>query len=76
MSKSPPWAQVKLRVSFGPIPEAGDELRIVSTGRRYQVLGVKGRAMRCLVLPADAPVDPGSRIWDWQWAGRSKRAAA
>jgi hypothetical protein len=70
----PPWAQVKLRVVYGQVPEFSDELRVTSTGRRYQVIGVRGRALTCLVLPADAPTEPGTRVWDWQWAGRKKRA--
>jgi len=75
MGKSPPWAQVKLRVSFGDIPDAGDELVMVSTGRRYQVLRVSGRTLRCLVLPADAETDPESRVWSWQWTSRKRKAA-
>lgn len=35
MSKKPPWSEVKLRVAWGEVPEFGDELVIVSTGRRY-----------------------------------------
>ena len=70
MAKAPAWAQVKLRVSWGEIPDAGDELVITSTGRRYQVLGVRGRSLQCLVLPPDAPTDAEGRVWQWQWARR------
>ena len=37
MSKAPPWAHVKLRVTEGDMPEFGDELRF-NTCRRYQVI--------------------------------------
>lgn len=74
MAKAPAWAQVKLRVSWGEIPDAGDELVITSTGRRYQVLAVNGRTMRCLVLPPDAPVDPEAQVWQWQWCGKKRTA--
>lgn len=67
---SPPWSQVKLRVSWGEIPDVGDELRF-RTGRRYQVISVKGRSLRCLVLPADAPVQ--GRVLDWMWAPKKKK---
>lgn len=69
MSK-PAWSQVKLRVSFGEIPEFGDELCVVSTGRRYQVIGVRGKTLTCLVLPADAPVQ--GRVIDWMWSPRKR----
>ncbi len=72
MAKAPPWAEVKLRVAFGDVPEFSDELVISSTGRRYQVIGVRGKQLRCLVLPPDAPTEPGTRVWAWQWVGRRR----
>lgn len=69
---APPWSQVRLRVTSGPIPDVGDELRMMTTGRRYQVIGVRGRAMQCLVLPADAAVQ--GPVWDWQWTPRARKA--
>lgn len=69
---SPPWSQVKLRCCWGDVPEVGDELRF-NTGRRYQVIGVKGRGLQCLVLPADAPVQ--GRVLAWQWASRRQKGA-
>jgi len=66
---APPWAQVKLRVCWGDVPEVGDELRF-KTGRRYQVIGVKGRGLQCLVLPPDAPVQ--GRVLEWEWASRRR----
>lgn len=53
----PAWSQTKLR-HVGPMetcPETGDELRFTS-GRRYQVLGIRGRALQCIILPPEAPV--------------------
>lgn len=67
---APPWAQVKLRCCWGDVPDVGDELHF-KTGRRYQVIGVKGRALQCLVLPADAPVQ--GRVLAWQWASRGAK---
>lgn len=66
----PAWAQVKLRVAFGDIPEAGTELRM-RTGRRYLVVGVRGKTLTCLVLPPDEPVD--GPVWDWQWASKKRK---
>jgi hypothetical protein len=69
----PAWAQVKLRVASGDVPEFSDELHMAS-GRRYQVIGVRGKTLTCLVLPPDAPI--GGRVIAWQWAPRRRRAAA
>lgn len=69
----PAWAHVKLRVSFGEVPEFSDIL-VMSTGRRYQVVGVRGRALDCIVLPPEAP-DGNARIWWWQWSKRKRRIA-
>lgn len=70
MRGKPPWSQVKLRVTHGPIPDVGDELRMFTTGRRYQVLGVRGRAMTCIVLPENAEAQ--GRVWDWFWTARQR----
>ena len=72
---APPWAQVKLRVSFGDIPPFGAVLQM-RTGRRYQVIGVNGRALRALVLPPEATVEDGTLVWDWQWAKRDRKRRA
>ncbi len=72
----PAWSMTKLRVVWGEIPDAGDELVVESTGRRYQVLRVTGKTLHCLVLPPDAPVDPEAKVWSWQWSGRQKRRSA
>lgn len=66
----PAWSQVKLRCLWGDVPEVGDELRFES-GRRYQVLGVRGRALQCLVLPADAAVQ--GRVLPWHWASKGRQ---
>lgn len=69
-----PWDHVKLGVSFwhGDKPVAGDELLTV-TGRRYQILEVKPKALVCLVLPKDAPVE--GRVFHWRWNSRQKKTA-
>lgn len=69
----PAWSQVKLRVAFGEIPEFSDELHMAS-GRRYQVIGVRGKTLTCIVLPPDAPV--AGRVIPWQWTPRRRRRAA
>jgi hypothetical protein len=67
---TPAWGQVKLRVAFGDIPDAGVELRM-ATGRRYQVIGVRGRSLTCLVLPPEAETQ--GDVWSWQWTPRKKK---
>lgn len=65
------WDRVKLRVNFweGDGPVGGDELR-TRTGRRYQIVSVKGRTLDCLVLPVDAEVQ--GRVFCWEWGTRNK----
>ena len=70
MSAAPAWAQVKLRVSHGDVPDFGSVLEMRS-GRRYQVIGVRGRGLTCLVLPPEAPVD--GEVIQWQWTPRPRR---
>lgn len=64
-----PYDHVKLRVTWhGPEPcEVGDEL-VTKTGRRYQVLEMKGKQFQCMVLPKDASVQ--SRQWMFTWNSR------
>lgn len=66
------WDRVTFRVSswIGDPPESGDEL-MTRTGRRYQILEVKPRALVCLVLPSDAPVQ--GRVFMWEWGKRKKK---
>lgn len=61
--------QVKLRVTWnGERPcEVGDEL-VTGTGRRYQVLSIKGKQYTCMVLPGDASVQ--STQWNLTWNRR------
>lgn len=66
---APPWATVRLRVAWGDVPPFGAELRTPS-GRRYQVVEIRGKQMRCLVLPADAA--PGDPVLSWYWSSRRK----
>ena len=67
------WDQVRLTVKWwvGVKPEGGDELR-TRTGRRYQVLEVQEKALVCLVLPKDAPVQ--GKVFVWEWGRREKKA--
>lgn len=68
--------QVKLRLDFmrddTPPPEEGDELRTIG-GRRYLVLGRRGKTITAVVLPANAPPVPG-RLLSWHWSPRKGRA--
>lgn len=68
--KAPAWSQVRLRVSWGDMPEFSDILEF-KTGRRYQVIGIKGKGLTCLVLPPEAPTD-GCRVLPWCWAPRNR----
>jgi hypothetical protein len=70
----PAWALVKLRVVNGEVPDFGDILQLPS-GRRYEVIGVSGRGLDCIVLPPDAG-NGTARVWDWRWAKRLKKPAA
>lgn len=70
---APAWAQVKLRVAHGEVPPFGAVL-VMATGRRYQVIGVRGRALQCLVLPPDAELEPGTPVLSWQWVKRPTSA--
>ena len=67
---APPWADVKLRVDNGVVPEVGTEL-VTPTGRRYQVVGGRGKTLRCIVLPPEAP--SGDPVLEWNWTARDKR---
>lgn len=68
---APAWAMVKLRVSWGEVPPFGAVLQM-RTGRRYQVIGIRGRTLQVLVLPPDAAIEPGTPVLAWQWASRAK----
>ena len=56
----------------GDIPPFGAVL-VLATGRRYQIVGGKGRSLQALVLPPDAPIEPGTEIWSWAWSKRQSR---
>ncbi|MBX3610376.1 MAG: hypothetical protein KF871_10830 [Hydrogenophaga sp.] len=71
----PDWSLVKLRVCWGEVPAPGDEL-VFASGRRYQVLGVKGRTLRCLVIPKSEPPNQDGRTLCWRWAPRKRKARA
>jgi len=61
-----PYDPVTLRVTWHSSEpcEVGDEL-VTRTGRRYQVLRIKGKRFDCIVLPRDAGVE--SRQWTLTW---------
>lgn len=67
---APPWANVELRVSHGEVPPVGAELRM-TTGRRYQVIEVRGRTLSCIVLPPEAEIQ--GEVWSWQWTPRPRK---
>jgi hypothetical protein len=66
---------VTLRRAFwdGPEPRPGDELR-TSTGRRYLIRQIRGRALDCVVVPLDAEL-AGQVFW-WRWSPRRPRERA
>lgn len=66
------YSLVTLRVTWNsPFPcEVGDEL-VTRTGRRYQVMEMKGKAFHCMILPNDATVQ--STQHKLVWNQRSKR---
>jgi len=65
------WDETKLTRLWwhGQEPVPGDGLR-TSTGRTYLILEVRGRTLRCLVLPRGEPVD--GTVFEWAWARRRK----
>lgn len=67
---APAWADVKLRCTSGELPDPGTEL-VTPTGRRYQVVGSRGKTLRCIVLPPEAA--PGEPVWAWIWDAHNKR---
>jgi hypothetical protein len=69
-----PGHQVRLRVSFGEIPEFGDVLQM-ATGKRYQVIGVKGKQLQALVLKPTDEIEPDTVVWQWRWTSRKRRSA-
>lgn len=78
---APPFSQVKLRVVEGDVPTFGS-LLVMRTGRAYQVIGVRGRGLTCIVLPAEGlpvlvaeAIHDGTPVLPWQWAKRERKAA-
>lgn len=53
----------------GPEPVAGDGLK-TARGRRYLILSVRGKQLKCLVLPKDAPIE--GQVFEWQWSKRTR----
>ncbi len=67
---APAWADVKLRCTNGATPEPGTEL-VTFSGRRYQVLSIRGKTLHCIVLPPEAA--PGDPVVAWVWDAVNKR---
>lgn len=74
------WDPVKLSVKWwdNDLPSQGDGLQTAS-GRRYLILGLKFsrdgrtlRALQCLVLPPEEPIE--GKIFSWEWAPRRRKA--
>ena len=61
-----PYDHVKLRVTWnGSEPcQVGDEL-VTRTGRRYQVMEMRGKQFDCMVLPHDTSVQSTQWILTW-----------
>ena len=66
------WDETKLTRLWwdGQEPVAGDGLR-TGTGRTYLILEVRGRTLRCLVLPKGEPIK--GTVFGWAWARRRRR---
>ncbi len=66
------YDMVVLRVTWGDHDpcEVGDEL-VTRTGRRYQIMAIKGKRHDCMVLPLEADVQ--SKQWTLTWNKRNKR---
>ena len=67
----PNFARVTLtRVDWeGQDPKHGDVLE-TSTGRRYEIVTVKGKRITCRVVPSDAWLIEGATVIQWRWAKR------
>jgi len=52
------------------MPEPGTEL-VTPSGRRYQVIGSRGKTIRCIVLPPGAA--PGEPVGQWTLDASNKR---
>ena len=62
----------KLRVAWGEVPPVPSTLRMPS-GRRYLVIGARGRTLHVIVLsPKDRATSP---VIAWSWAPRKRKRA-
>lgn len=71
----PAWSLVKLRCLDPVVPDPGTVL-YMPTGRRYQIIKVRGKTMHCLVVPAGKVVQGPVLAWFWAPRARRSRLAA
>ncbi len=71
-AKAPFGTVVKLRVAFGDVPPLPCIL-LTPSGRRYDVINIRGKTLHCLVMKADADIEEGTPIIQWTWTARNKR---
>lgn len=66
-----PFDPVKLRLAWGDPPPVPAVL-VFASGRRYQVLGIRGKTISTIVLP---PGDEGTGpLVTWRWAPKKGKA--
>ena len=67
---TPIGGRTKLRVAWGDVPPVPSTLRM-PTGRRYLVIGARGRTLHVIVLsPRDRATGP---VIAWAWAPRKRK---
>lgn len=71
MKQAADFKRVKLRcVAWnGPTLREGDVLQTKSR-RRYEVHKIAGKTLHCMVIPIDAKLSAGARVFDWHWMPR------
>lgn len=72
IGKAPIGTVVKLRVAFGDVPPLPSIL-LTPSGRRYDVINVRGKTLHCLVMKPDAEIEDGTPVIQWTWTARNKR---
>lgn len=65
------WDETTLTARWwiGPPPQEGDGL-ITRTGRKYLILGIRGKRLRCLILPPEETIE--GRWFQWTWSPRRR----
>lgn len=72
ITKNPVGARVKLRVEFGDPPPVPCVL-LTASGRRYDVIGSRGKTLTCIVCSPDDEIEPGTPVLQWTWTAKNKR---